>query len=73
MTTQIAEFVDFVLNPLGVAVVVEGLHMCMMLRGVKKQNARMTTSAMLGVFRKEMTTRMEFLDNISRGAESLRF
>jgi len=73
MTTQIAEFIDVVLNPQGVAVVVEGLHMCMMLRGVKKQNARMITSAMLGVFRNESSTRTEFLENIARGADSLRF
>ncbi len=73
MTTQIAEYIDFVLKPQGVAVVVEGLHMCMMLRGVKKHDARMTTSSMLGVFRDEITTRMEFLDNISRGANSLHF
>jgi GTP cyclohydrolase I len=43
----------------------------MMLRGVKKKDARMTTSAMLGVFREDMSTRMEFLDNISRGAREL--
>lgn len=67
MTTQIANFIDVVLKPQGVAVVVEGVHMCMMLRGVKKQNARMTTSAMLGVFRDDMITRMEFLNSISRG------
>lgn len=73
MTTQIAEYLDVVLKPHGVGVVVEGLHMCMMLRGVKKHDARMTTSAMLGNFRSDMSTRMEFLDNISRGAESLRF
>lgn len=73
MTTQIAEYLDVVLNPQGVAVVVEGLHMCMMLRGVKKHDARMTTSAMLGAFRDDMSTRMEFLDNISRGAERLHF
>jgi GTP cyclohydrolase I len=71
MTTQIADYIDFVLNPKGVAVVAEGLHMCMMLRGVKKQEARMTTSAMRGVFRTDMSTRMEFLDNISRGASEL--
>jgi GTP cyclohydrolase I len=69
MTTQIAEFIEVAIKPQGVAVVVEGLHMCMMLRGVKKHDARMTTSAMLGTFRKDMSTRMEFLDNISRGAE----
>ena len=73
MTTQIAEFLQAVLNPKGVAVVVEGVHMCTMLRGVKKQEARMTTSHMLGVFRDDMSTRMEFLDNISRGAQPLRF
>lgn len=73
MTTQIADYLDVVLNPLGVAVVVEGLHMCMMLRGVKKHDARMTTSAMVGVFRTDASTRNEFLDNISRGAERLHF
>ena len=71
MTTQIADYIDFVLNPKGVAVVAEGLHMCMMLRGVKKQEARMTTSAMRGLFREDLSTRMEFLDNISRGAAEL--
>jgi len=73
MTKQIADYVDVVLKPRGVAVVAEGLHMCMMLRGVKKQNARMTTSAMLGVFRDNLSTRMEFLDSISRGAEKSRY
>jgi len=71
MTTQIADYINVVLQPQGVAVVAEGLHMCMMLRGVKKKDARMTTSAMLGVFRDDMSTRMEFLDNISRGAREL--
>ena len=73
MTRQIAEYIQLVLNPQGVAVVAEGLHMCMMLRGVKKHDARMTTSTMLGAFRDDMSTRMEFLDNISRGAERLHF
>jgi GTP cyclohydrolase I len=73
MTRQVAEYIQFVLKPKGVAVVVEGLHMCMMLRGVKKHDARMTTSTMLGIFRDNMSTRMEFLDNISRGAERLHF
>jgi len=68
MTRQIAEFVDELLHPAGVAVVVEGLHLCTAMRGVKKQDARMTTSAMLGYFRKNIATRQEFLDNISRGA-----
>jgi GTP cyclohydrolase I len=73
MTRQIADYLQVVLNPQGVAIVVEGLHMCMMLRGVKKHDARMTTSTMLGVFRDDMSTRMEFLDNINRGAERLHF
>lgn len=73
MTTQIADYIRVVLNPKGVAVVAEGVHMCMMMRGVKKHDARMTTSAMLGAFRNDMSTRMEFLDNISRGAERLHF
>jgi len=68
MTRQIAEFIDGLLNPLGVAVVVEGLHLCVTMRGVKKHDARMTTSAMLGAFRKSLATRQEFLDNISRGS-----
>lgn len=73
MTRQIAEFIDAVLEPAGVGVVVEGMHMCSMIRGVKKHDSRMTTSAMLGVFRTQMGTRMEFLNNISRGAQSLHF
>ncbi len=47
--------------------------MCSMMRGVRKHDARMTTSTMLGVFRTGLATRMEFLDNISRGSDSLRF
>jgi GTP cyclohydrolase IA len=73
MTRQIADFVNETLHPHGVAVVLEGLHMCSMMRGVRKHDARMTTSAMLGCFRKNMATRMEFLDNISRGASELHF
>ncbi len=73
MTRQIADFINETLHPHGVAVVMEGLHMCSMMRGVRKHDARMTTSAMLGAFRKSMATRMEFLDNISRGARELNF
>lgn len=68
MTRQIAEFLDELLHPIGVAVVVEGLHLCATMRGVKKHDARMTTSSMFGQFRKSIATRQEFLDNISRGA-----
>lgn len=71
MTKQIAEFLDELLDPVGVAVVVEGLHLCTAMRGVKKHDARMTTSAMLGYFRKNPATRQEFLDNISRGSAPL--
>ncbi len=73
MTRQIADFLQEVLRPRGVAVVVEGIHLCSMIRGVKKHDSRMTTSSMLGAFRNNMATRMEFLDNISRGSESLHF
>lgn len=72
MTRQIAEFINELLNPYGVAVVVEALHMCAMMRGVKKHDARMTTSSMYGAFRTSLKTRQEFLDNISRGASPLR-
>ena len=71
MTRQIAEFIDNLLNPYGVAVVVEGLHLCATMRGVKKHDARMTTSAMFGAFRKNIATRQEFLENISRGSNSM--
>lgn len=71
MTRQIADFLDTLLNPIGVAVVVEGLHLCATMRGVKKHGARMTTSSMLGHFRKSVATRQEFLDNISRGSAPL--
>lgn len=73
MTTQIADFLNMVLDPHGVAVVVEALHLCAMMRGVKKHDARMTTSAMQGAFRTSIATRQEFLDNITRGASPLRF
>jgi len=73
MTRQIAELVDELLHPKGVAVVVEGLHLCSVMRGVKKHDARMTTSSMSGAFRTNLPTRQEFLDNISRGAKPLQF
>lgn len=73
LTKQIAEFLQELLHPVGVGVVIEALHLCSMIRGVKKHDARMTTSAMLGSFRTNIASRMEFLDNISRGSESLHF
>ncbi len=66
MTQEIAEFLDETLQPLGVAVVAEGLHMCAAMRGVKKANARMVTSAMLGTFKDSQTTRSEFFGHIGR-------
>jgi GTP cyclohydrolase IA len=61
MTQQIADTLYAALNPDGVGVVVEARHMCMMMRGVEKQNSSATTSAMLGVFRDDVKTRSEFL------------
>lgn len=72
MTLQIANLIMEVLQPHGVAVVMEAVHLCSVMRGVKKHDARMTTSAMLGAFRRNAATRQEFLDSISRGAQPLR-
>ena len=71
MTRQIADFISDLLKPQGVAVVIEAMHLCSMMRGVKKHGARMTTSAMHGAFRANLATRQEFLDNISRGSKPL--
>jgi len=70
MTHQIAEFLNEVLQPRGVAVVLDGIHMCSMMRGVKKENASMTTSAMLGQFRLDEKTRAEFMTHITRSGSS---
>ena len=72
LTRQIADFISDLLQPHGVAVVVEALHLCTMMRGVRKHDARMTTSAMQGGFRTNSATRQEFLDNISRGSGQLK-
>jgi len=66
MTQEIAEFLEETLHPKGIAIVCEGMHMCAAMRGVNKANARMVTSAMLGVFRRSQNTRSEFLANIGR-------
>lgn len=71
MTRQIADILQQTLEPQGVAVVVEGMHLCSMMRGVKKHDARMTTSAMHGAFRANLATRQEFLANIARGSQPL--
>ena len=64
LTKQIADAVQEVTQGLGVGVVIESKHMCMMMRGVQKQNSSMTTSSMLGRFRSDINTRNEFLQLI---------
>ena len=64
LTRQIAEAVKDVLDPIGVAVIMEGQHMCMQMRGVEKQSSLATTSSMLGKFRDSDKTRAEFLSII---------
>jgi GTP cyclohydrolase I len=72
LTTQIAHTINDTLQPRGVAVVVEGLHLCMLMRGVEKQNSKAVTSAMLGAFRDRPETRAEFMELIeSRGGSML--
>jgi GTP cyclohydrolase IA len=72
MTNQIAETIREKIDPLGVAVVCEGTHLCMSMRGVEKQNSFAVTSAMLGVFRDNARTRSEFLELIrGRAAHTL--
>ena len=66
LTHQIAETIKDNLDPTGVAVVMEGRHLCMQMRGVAKQNSFATTSAMLGQFRKSSETRAEFLSFIGK-------
>jgi GTP cyclohydrolase I len=66
LTNQIAETLREKVRPLGVAVVMEASHLCMSMRGVEKQNSVAVTSAMLGVFRDDARTRMEFLELIRR-------
>src|SRR5512132_1017643 len=66
MTSQIADTIREKIRSLGHAVVMEGTHLCMSMRGVEKQNAFAVTSAMLGVFREDARTRMEFLELIKR-------
>ena len=61
LTREIAVALQEALNPLGVAVIMEAQHLCMMARGVQKQNAKMMTNVMLGVFRDEDSTRAEFM------------
>ena len=69
MTQQIATFLDELIKPRGVAVVVEASHLCAAMRGVKKQRTRMLTSAMLGSFRDNPSTRAEFMMHIRAGSD----
>ncbi|WP_425148498.1 GTP cyclohydrolase I FolE [Deinococcus sp.] len=64
LTTQIAEAVQELLDPVGVAVVLEGVHLCMAMRGVEKQNSSTSTSAMRGLFKEDARTRAEFMSAV---------
>ena len=73
LTSQIAETIRDRIAPLGVAVVIEATHLCMAMRGVEKQNSSAVTSTMLGAFRDDARTRMEFLELIKlRGTSRMR-
>jgi len=69
MTQQIAEFLNDLIQPGGVGVVVEATHLCAAMRGVKRSNMRLVTSAMLGGFRTRVATRQEFMALVGRGAD----
>ncbi len=64
MTRQIADILDSLIHPKGVAVVVDAAHMCVMMRGANKSHARMRTSALIGVFKDDARTRAEFMNHI---------
>lgn len=64
MTKQIADLIDELIQPLGVAVVVDGVHLCVAMRGAKKSAARMRTSELLGIFGTNSKTRAEFMEHI---------
>ncbi|HZS13601.1 MAG TPA: GTP cyclohydrolase I FolE [Candidatus Dormibacteraeota bacterium] len=66
LTTEVATAIDEVLQPLGVAVVIEAAHLCMMMRGIQKQNSSTVTSCMRGCFLTDERTRMEFTDLLRR-------
>jgi GTP cyclohydrolase I len=66
MTAEIADTIQAVMDPYGVAVVIEAVHHCMTTRGVRREGVAMVTSRMLGAFRKDPSTRREFLAMIGR-------
>ena len=66
LTSQIANCLREALEPIGVAVIIEALHLCMAMRGVERQNSVCVTSTMLGAFRSDRSTRMEFMELIGR-------
>ncbi|MBI4924499.1 MAG: GTP cyclohydrolase I FolE [Bdellovibrio sp.] len=71
LTSQIAETLMKIINPLGVAVIIEAFHLCMMMRGVEKQQSYTITSSMLGVFRSNPATRQEFLSLLGNGHHNI--
>jgi len=66
LTTQIAQTIKEYLTPIGVGVVIEAYHLCMMMRGVEKQNSQIITSSMLGLFCQKQSTRMEFMSLLKK-------
>lgn len=68
MTQEIATFLDSLIEPKGVGVVVEGTHMCTVMRGVRKQDPRMVTSAVMGALRDNSATRQEFMEHVRNAA-----
>jgi len=71
MTTQIAETLNDYLEPKGVGVIATAQHLCMMMRGVQKQNAIMTTSSMMGLFKSDHRTRTEFLSLVDQSQKKV--
>ena len=71
LTQEVAQSLEEVLDPLGVGVICEARHFCMMMRGVEKQHSATVTSAMLGCFREEQETRIEFLSLIRNRANGV--
>ena len=70
LTEQVADAITEIINPEGVAVIIEATHLCMAMRGVEKQNSLTVTSAMRGAFRQDARTRHEFLELIRRPTKS---